>query len=259
MHALLGLEVQSKVSGQAGKIRLPAPPARFAHNGLAGGSSPSSPTTQFTVCGEFLQVVDKGPQLAGFLYDHAVSETADLWLGGRFGAFVSGLKIPFPGNGDRCRQRLGSNGELLRRKSEHLVLAGPFGRQVGEADYSHAMGESSFDRSLDEVGREEGKRDRHVDLADAAAVSGRDAFRIRRRVRDELIEPATPAGDRCDQESAVLGTYCAGVLRRHGRGHENLTASSEWRLAPRYLQHIAASRPLGADSFCVGQLDQQLI
>jgi hypothetical protein len=44
MHALLGLEVQSKVSGQAGKIRRPAPPASFAHNGLAGGSNPPSPT-----------------------------------------------------------------------------------------------------------------------------------------------------------------------------------------------------------------------
>jgi hypothetical protein len=51
MHALLGLEVQSKVSGQVTfvgqKIRFPAAPTRFAHNGLVGGSSPSSPTTQF--------------------------------------------------------------------------------------------------------------------------------------------------------------------------------------------------------------------
>jgi hypothetical protein len=95
--------------------------------------------------------------LAGFSYDYAVSETAALWLGGRFGAFVSGLKIPFPGNGDCRRQRLGSNGELLRRKSEQLVLAGPFSRQVGEAGNSHAMRKASFDRSLDEVGREEGE------------------------------------------------------------------------------------------------------
>jgi hypothetical protein len=51
------------------------------------------------------------------------------------------------------------------------------------------MREPSFDRRLDEVGREEGKRDRHVDLADAAAVSRRDAFRIRSRIGDEFIEP----------------------------------------------------------------------
>jgi hypothetical protein len=73
------------------------------------------------------------------LYDRLVSETADLWFGGRIDAFFSALEIPFPGNGDRSRQKLGSNGQLLRRKPEHLVLTGPFGSQVREADYSHAM------------------------------------------------------------------------------------------------------------------------
>ena len=103
------------------------------------------------------------------MYDRLVSETADPWVGRRIGVFFSGQEIPFPGNGDRSRQRLGSNGQLLGGKPEHLVLAGPFGRQVGEADHSHARGESSVDRGLDEVGREEGERDSHVDLADAAA------------------------------------------------------------------------------------------
>jgi hypothetical protein len=130
------------------------------------------------------------------LNDRFVSETADLTFGRRIGAFFSALEIPFPGNGDCSRQRLGSNGELLGRKPKHLVLTGPFGRQVGEADYSHAMRKPSFDRRLDEVGREEGKRDRHVDLADAAALARRDACRICRGVGDELIEPAAAAGNR---------------------------------------------------------------
>jgi hypothetical protein len=59
----------------------------------------------------------------------------------------------------------------ITRKSKHLTLAGPFGRQVGEAGNSHAVREASFDRSLDEVGREEGKRDSHVDLADTLPAS----------------------------------------------------------------------------------------
>src|SRR5262245_62555207 len=100
------------------------------------------------------------------------------------------------------------------------------------------MRKASVDRSLDQIGREEGERDRHVDLADAAAVSRRDALSVCRRVRDELIEPAAPAGNRGDEEGAVLGTHCAGVLRTRGPGHEYLTASSAWRLVPRYLQHI---------------------
>src|SRR6266436_8952104 len=49
----------------------------------------------------FPVAVEKGPELAGFLYDLLVSETADLWFGGRIGAFFSALEIPFPGNGER--------------------------------------------------------------------------------------------------------------------------------------------------------------
>ena len=70
------------------------------------------------------------------------------------------------------------------------------------------MGESPIDPSVDEVGARNASEIVMLTLR-TAAVSGRDAFRIRRRVRDELIEPATPSCDRCDQYSAVLGTYCA--------------------------------------------------
>src|SRR5262245_32773631 len=110
------------------------------------------------------------------------------------------------------------------------------------------MRKASFNRSLDQIGREESKRDRHVDLANAAAIARRNARRVCRRVRDELTGPAAPAGNRGDQKSAVLGTHCAGVLRARRLGHEYLTASFEWRLVPRYLQHIVASRLPGADS-----------
>ena len=64
-----------------------------------------------------------------------------------------------------CLAESGSNVGLLGRKSEHLVLPGPFGRQVAEAHNSYPMWKPSLDGSLHEVGREEGERDRHVDLA----------------------------------------------------------------------------------------------
>ena len=44
---------------------------------------------------------------------------------------------------------------LLGSKAEHLVLAGPFGWQVGEAGNSHPMREPAVDGGLDEIGREE--------------------------------------------------------------------------------------------------------
>jgi hypothetical protein len=63
-------------------------------------------------------------------------------ISARFGAFVSGHEIPFPGNRDFGSKRRGSNARLLRRKVEHLVLAGPFGWQVGEAGNAYSVREA---------------------------------------------------------------------------------------------------------------------
>jgi hypothetical protein len=43
-----------------------------------------------------------------------------------------------------------------------LVLARPFGGQVGEASDTHTVREPAVDGRVDEIGREERKRDRHV-------------------------------------------------------------------------------------------------
>jgi hypothetical protein len=55
------------------------------------------------------------------LNNRFVSETADLWFGRRIGVFFSALEIPFPGNGDRRRRRLSSNGEPSSNLSEWLL------------------------------------------------------------------------------------------------------------------------------------------
>ena len=112
---------------------------------------------------------------------------------------------------------------LLRGKAEHLVLAEPFGWQVGETGNSHAMREPPVDGGLDEIGREEGKRDCHSHLADAAPVSLGDAVRGCGLLGDKFIEPTAPAGDRCDQGGAIFRTYRPGLLRRHSIGDKNRT------------------------------------
>jgi hypothetical protein len=106
----------------------------------------------------------------------------------------------------RPRQSLVSNLPLLRSKAEHLVLAGPFGWQVGQAGNSHPMREPPVDGGLDKIGREEGKRDCHIHLADAAPLSLGDAVRSCRLLGDKFIEPTAPAGDRCDQGGAIFRT-----------------------------------------------------
>ena len=58
---------------------------------------------------------------------------------------------------------------LLRRKAEDVILPGPFGRQIGEAGYPHPVRKPPLYSGSDQIRREERKRDRHIDLADAAA------------------------------------------------------------------------------------------
>src|SRR6202051_4221782 len=95
---------------------------------------------------------------------------------------------------------------LLRSKAEHVVLEGPFGWQVGEAGNSHAMREPPVDGGRDEIGREEGKRDCHIHLADAAPLALSDAFRGCRFLGDKFI------------------TDRPGVWRRHSIRDKNRTA-----------------------------------
>src|SRR6202140_3653084 len=146
---------------------------------------------------------------------------------------------------------------LLRSKAEHLVLAGPFGWQVGEAGNSHAMREPAVDGGLDEIGREEGKRDCHIHLADAAPLALSDAFRGCRFLGDKFLEPTAPAGDRCDQGGAIFRTYRPGVLRRHSIRHKNRTAPH--CLLPRDLKGGVGCRLLAIASRCFGKLDDQLL
>src|SRR5258708_36717915 len=73
-----------------------------------GSIRAASTTTQSCATGDFLKVYER-PRIGGDLCDGSFSETTSLQSAGRFCAFFSGPEIPFPGNGDRKRQRLGSN------------------------------------------------------------------------------------------------------------------------------------------------------
>jgi hypothetical protein len=94
---------------------------------------------------------------------------------------------------------------LLVGETEDLALTRPFGGQVEQASDAHAAGKSALDRSLHEIGREECERDRLVDLPRAAALGLGDAFSCYFWIRDQLIEPTTPARDGGYQGGAGLG------------------------------------------------------
>jgi len=71
-------------------------------------------------------------------------------------------------------------------ETKHLPLARPLRGQVAHPRHAMAVREAPFDCGLDEVGREEGERDRHVDLPCAAALALRDTLGFDSRVGHDL-------------------------------------------------------------------------
>ena len=84
------------------------------------------------------------------------------------------------------------------------MLAGPLGGQVAEAGRSHSVGESPVDGCLDEVGREEGERNRHVHLPHAAALTSGDAFGIRSGVGKSRPRRSRPRTSRLKEKIEKL-------------------------------------------------------
>ena len=179
---------------------------------LARSSSPPRSTTQSYSTGDFLKVYER-PRMGGDPCDGSFSETESLQSAGRFCAFFSGPKIPFPGKRRPREAETGFECRLRRRKSKHLVLPRPLGGHVGEARHSHATRQPPRDGRFHEIGRQESKRDRHVDLPNAAPLALGNAFRTCVRVGKKFVKPAAASRNRCDQERAGLRAYRTSVLR----------------------------------------------
>jgi hypothetical protein len=69
------------------------------------------------------------------------------------------------------RRDLGPALQLLRPESKRLKLAAPFGRRITESLDADAPGQATFNRCFDEIGCEEGERDRHIHLPNAAFLA----------------------------------------------------------------------------------------
>jgi hypothetical protein len=72
-------------------------------------------------------------------------------------------------------------------------MPGWFGRRIAETGNSNSARQTTFDSRLDQIGCEEGERDRHVDFADTALLARGDLFGICCSASDDFIEPAPTA------------------------------------------------------------------
>ena len=105
-----------------------------------------------------------------------------------FGALSLHPKIPFLAAGlerakfDRTCTRnsdfwatvipdLGPPLQLFRIESERLKLSAPFSRRIAEPLDADAAGQATFYGRLDKIGCEEGERDGHIDLPNAAFLA----------------------------------------------------------------------------------------
>ena len=61
--------------------------------------------------------------------------------------------------------------QLFRIESERLKLPAPFGRRIAEPLDADAAGQTTFYRCFDKIGREEGERDGHIDMPNAAFLA----------------------------------------------------------------------------------------
>ena len=61
--------------------------------------------------------------------------------------------------------------QLIRIKAERLKLAAPFSRWIAEPLDADAAGQATFYCCFDKIGCEEGERDGHVDLPNAALLA----------------------------------------------------------------------------------------
>jgi hypothetical protein len=66
---------------------------------------------------------------------------------------------------------LGPTLELFRIKSERLELPAPLGRRIAEPFDADAAGQATLYDCFDKVGCQEGERDGHIDLPDAALLA----------------------------------------------------------------------------------------
>ena len=67
---------------------------------------------------------------------------------------------------------------LLWIESERFELPVPLGGSIAEPLDANASWQTTFDCSTDEFGREEGQRDGHIDMPDAAFLARRDLFKF---------------------------------------------------------------------------------
>ena len=94
--------------------------------------------------------------------------------------------------------------QLFRIESERLKLRAPFSRRISEPLDADAAGQATFYGCFDKIGGEKGERNGHIDLPNAALLSGTKLSDRGYSTRDHIIQPPATAGYCADQARPAL-------------------------------------------------------
>src|SRR5215471_147658 len=146
------------------------------------------------------------------------------------------------------------------RQPEHRVLARPLGRSIAQTSDPDAARQPSLDGCLHEFGRQERKRDRHIDLSNAAFVPRSDLLDTGDGAADDLIKPTSATRDRCNERRAGLGANGSKIVWRHRYRCDDLVPSLHRGLFPWDAQNksIIVHRIARVAGFCL-ELNRQLL
>jgi hypothetical protein len=98
-------------------------------------------------------------------------------------------------------------------------LARPLGRSIAQTRDADPARQSPLDGSLHEFGREEGERDCHIDLSNAAFLARSNLLDTGYGAGNDLSKPTPATRDRCDERRAGLGAYRSTVVWRRGAAY----------------------------------------
>jgi hypothetical protein len=132
-----------------------------------------------------------------------------------------------------CRWGTAARNTPSVRQPEPQVLARPRDRRVEQAGDADPVWQSAFDGGFDEARREEGQRDRHIDVALAAGLPRGDAVDCCGAGLD-LGQPLPSARDGGDELDPGVGADRKNLCSRRAFGSDDVAMPPMRGLAPRH-------------------------
>jgi hypothetical protein len=122
--------------------------------------------------------------------------------------------------------------QLFRIESEGLKLPAPFSRRIAEPFDADAAGQATFYCCFDKVGCEEGERDGHINLSNAAFLASAKLRDCGHPTRDHIIQPPATSCNCADQARPALKLFRTDVASRRIVREQDPAGSFGWRLLP---------------------------